>query len=74
MSDRSLITTCPACGHRTSAAIAGRCTVIVPGPTGGPMIQACGCNCYKALTGKDMHEEFAELMWGKPSATEDSDA
>jgi hypothetical protein len=38
------------------------------------MIQVCGCNCYKALTGKDMHEEFAELMWGKPSATEDSDA
>jgi hypothetical protein len=60
----NLITACPACGHHTSAAVAGRCSTFVPGPADGPLAVYCGCNCYQALTGRDLHDDLAAVLHG----------
>jgi len=67
-----LITTCPACGHHTIQAVGGMCTVFVPGPVDGPLAEKCGCDCYKALTGRTMFEDIAATLWGPKG--EDADA
>lgn len=37
---------CGTCGHHTSAAVAGRCTVFVPLPEGAPAFaRYCNCRC-----------------------------
>jgi len=40
------------------------CTVFVPGPADGPLAEKCGCDCYKALTGRTMFEDIAAVLWG----------
>lgn len=63
---------CPVCGHHTSQAVGGVCTVFVPGTDpDGPPAEFCGCDCYKAATGRTMLDAFAEAMWGSASTTEE---
>lgn len=52
---------CPECGHHTSAAVAGCCTVILPVFSGGGdlvRLGYCGCDCYKALHGVSLMEKI----------------
>jgi len=58
---------CKDCGHNTSAAIAGRCTVFVPcAPGDSVMARYCDCDCYKARYGMSLFEK----TFGAPSAGE----
>jgi hypothetical protein len=50
---------CPACGHHTSAAVAGHCTVIVPEFSGDNWtLPYCNCDCYKAIHGISLSEKI----------------
>ncbi len=52
---------CPECGHHTSAAVAGRCTVFIPNPHAGPqepLARYCDCDCYKALHGISLMDKI----------------
>jgi hypothetical protein len=51
---------CPACGHHTSAAVAGHCTVIKPVfyEGGGFELTYCNCDCYKALHGISLMDKI----------------
>jgi len=51
---------CPDCGHHTSAAVAGRCTVILPVFDGDEFIRLryCDCDCYKALHGISLMDKI----------------
>jgi hypothetical protein len=46
---------CPACGHHTSAAVAGICTVMVPD---NGTLPYCNCDCYKAIHGVSLFEKI----------------
>ena len=52
---------CPDCGHHTSAAVAGICTVFIPDPDarqGEPLARYCNCDCYKALHGISLMDKI----------------
>lgn len=51
--------TCPQCGHHTSGAVAGRCTVLIPLFADGEFdgVRYCNCDCYKALHGISLMEK-----------------
>lgn len=62
---------CPACGHHTSAAVAGHCTVIVPTAGGedehaaGYTFRYCNCDCYLAIHGVTLQEVIAGYLRGE---------
>lgn len=59
---------CPECGHHTSAAVAGHCTVIIPTVAGedeqgaGYAFRYCNCDCYLALHGESLIDVIARSL------------
>ena len=51
---------CPGCGHHTSQALGGCCTVLVPDSAG--RVGTCGCDCARAATGESLHQQFARRL------------
>lgn len=64
---------CPECGHHTSSAQGGHCTVIIPTADGedekaaGYAFRYCNCDCYLALHGETLQDVIARSLRGEPA-------